>query len=842
MPLILRPGWIDFQTRKCFCFICATTLFFASVLLLDSRASAGPELLAPQPDPAAWTTNGAVLALTPSDDEATLYVGGTFSRIGPLTGGGAIVDDIYGDPIGSPQIFQGPISACVSDGSGGWLVAGWFAKVGATSCQNIVHLRADGTVDPDWNSSIGPFTTDPQYVNGTVESLSLWGSILYASGSFTSVGGVPRENVAAISAASGETLDWNPGANGRVRAIRRMGNLVYLGGDFTEVNRSPRRYLAAVDATTAVTKSWNPAPDSVVHTLDLGAGMVCVGGRFLNIAGTARKSLAAFSHADGSLLPLNLDISGAVYTMQSDGPTLYIGGDISSIGGVARTGLASIDVDSATTGTLLPWKPELWSAAKSIERVSVRSLALSESAVFVGYHGSNFASSVNPSVAPPMLRSNSFAAFARTDASTTTWQPASELFLPGSGQYPIAYANQRLFIGGPFENVGGVSASGLAALDSRTGFARRWSPRIPKTVTAAAVRAIEVAGNELFIGGNFEYVAGKRTAAIARLNTETGLPVSWTSPFFGGDGVNYSSMVNDVRALQLEGEALYAAGRFAVTNSMSGGPPVVEYYNLASIAVNADPPQFNWLAGTGEQTACTMQLIGDEIYIGDSRGKVSSYHKFTGQPSETSYQALAADASSESARIRALLATDTELFVAGGFESINGTTAPRLARINTADGRVAPARTDLPTSTVLQIASHAGKFYIGGDGYLLANDETTGNVVTTTNENQPGLTPLSGWISAIHSRQTGLYLGLYNVNGEQFQTRSLLCFRILPTPTPTPSPSPTPAPGSAVALRAFIIGETGGTGGGTQPVDANDDAAIDSADLLSLIAGGFGAR
>ncbi len=89
-------------------------------------------------------------------------------------------------------------------------------------------------------------------VVGVVYATTQVGSLTYIGGSFTSVSGVPRSNVAAIRADGSLDPTWNPSTNGVVYALAASsdGSKVYLGGGFTTVGGQQRGRLAAVTPDT----------------------------------------------------------------------------------------------------------------------------------------------------------------------------------------------------------------------------------------------------------------------------------------------------------------------------------------------------------------------------------------------------------------------------------------------------------------------------------------------------------------------------------------------------------------------------------------------------------------
>jgi hypothetical protein len=84
-------------------------------------------------------------------------------------------------------------------------------------------------------------------------ALAVSGGTVYAGGQFTSIGGQPRSRIAALDAASGSAIGWNPNADGAVRALAVTGGVVYAGGEFTTIGGNSQAYIAAIhsDVPTA---------------------------------------------------------------------------------------------------------------------------------------------------------------------------------------------------------------------------------------------------------------------------------------------------------------------------------------------------------------------------------------------------------------------------------------------------------------------------------------------------------------------------------------------------------------------------------------------------------------
>jgi hypothetical protein len=59
-------------------------------------------------------------------------------------------------------------------------------------------------------------------------------------------------------------------------------------------------------------------------------------------------------------------------------------------------------------------------------------------------------------------------------------------------------AGNEVFVGGDFLSVGGLRCSGLAAIDIRTGRGIKWTPRVNRPV-----HAISIANDAVYVGGEF---------------------------------------------------------------------------------------------------------------------------------------------------------------------------------------------------------------------------------------------------------------------------------------------------------------------------------------------------
>ncbi|MCU1375007.1 MAG: hypothetical protein JWO68_2293, partial [Actinomycetia bacterium] len=288
--------------------------------------------------PATWVANGSVDALVV--DGTTAYLGGTFTSLGPSTGGSAALAATGGAPSSTWPKVTGTVSAITSDGAGGWFLGGSFTAVGGAARTNLAHVLADETVDPGWAPS----------PNSSVKALALVAGTLYVGGTFTASGGWPR-GLAAVDATTGVVdTSWSasPGLNADVNALAVVGTTLYAGGAFSG-------RLAAISlATGVIDTTWQPDPRSGnpdIKALAVAGTTLYVAGGFTNITNiTNRNSLVRFDTTTGNLdTAWNPNPFGGVLVnaLAVDGTTLYAGGNFTTantIGGQARNRLAAIDI------------------------------------------------------------------------------------------------------------------------------------------------------------------------------------------------------------------------------------------------------------------------------------------------------------------------------------------------------------------------------------------------------------------------------------------------------------------------------------------------------------------
>lgn len=624
--------------------------------------------------------DGTVASVTHDPLGGATYIGGRFAKEQAPTGSGI---EVSTSGTGTPNSADfphvvGDVSAAIGDGAGGWYIAGRFTSVGGAAISRLAHLNANGTVDTGWH----PNPSDSSSSSSPVSALVLSGSTLYVAGRFTSIGGQPRNRIAALNATTGQATSWDPNANGSVSVLAISGSTVYAGGNFTSIGGQARNELAALDTSSGDATSWDPNPQGVVFgasgiaTITMSGPIVYVSGWFTSIGGQSRGGVAALDASTGSATSWDPNVgvySGSgVYSVLVSGSTIYLGGNFTSVGGQSRANLAAVD---ATTAAPTSWTAHVGSTGHT----AVNSMVLSGVTLYIGGHFNLVAST---------SRSNA-AAVDTVTGDVTDWDPN-----PSNDVVRMALSGSTIYLGGAFISAGPLLAQikGLARLNADGSLDTDFSPN-PNDQPAA----ITVSGATVYVAGVFTLIDGQSRNGLAALDATTGVASSW-NPSPSGPFNNYSSIV-------VTGPTVYVSGLF---DAVIGGQ-----HRAGIVALDATTGQAtSWDAGMtgtsqlGNPVGVTkMILSGSAIYVG-------GYFTSIGGQSRSNLAAL--DLSTAAAtswnpgtnnRVDAMVLSGSTLYIAGQFTSVGAQAREGLASVDTSTG--APTAFNPGTNAGASISSMA---------------------------------------------------------------------------------------------------------------------------------------
>ena len=351
-----------------------------------------------------------------------------------------------------PTFNNGIVYAIIDDGSGGKFVGGTFTSVTCTvtsttyttGYERLIHLLPTGEVDAAWSCPVG---------SSQVRALALdvANDVLYVGGSFSTIGGESRLDLAAVTASTGVVdAGWTCDITGDCRslALDVANDVLYVGGSFTAIGGSSKADIAAVTASTGVVDAgWTCDTNGYVQVLalDVANDVLYVGGAFTSLGGVSRTNIAAVTASTGvvdtgwtcnvtgnSVESLALDVTNDV---------LYLGGRFTIVGGSSRSGLAAVTASSGTT--VSGWVCNLASSTQNVYALAVDSSA---DRLYVGGTFTNL-----DSASPAKLR------LAAVTASTGDVDAAWQCDAGGTVfALQVDPANNALFVGGGFFGATGL--------------------------------------------------------------------------------------------------------------------------------------------------------------------------------------------------------------------------------------------------------------------------------------------------------------------------------------------------------------------------------------------------
>lgn len=236
------------------------------------------------------------------------------------------------------------------------------------------------------------------------------------------------------------------------------------------------------------------------------------------------------------------------------------------------------------------------------------------------------------------------------------WSPG-----PNKPVHALALSGATLYVGGQFDSIAGAPRSLVAALDVSSGLATSWNPRATGVVAEyPVIAALAVRQDTVYAGGNFLSIGGQPRPYLAALDAHTGGALAWApSP-------NYR-----VSAITLSGNTAFVGGRFAQIGGQS-----------RSLAAAVD-------LTTGEATPWDPHVTNRR-------------RQYFEQPPE----------------VMALLIRDSTVFIAGLWDSLGGQTRSGLGAVDATTGALKPwaprPAGGFPYSYVRALAARGETIYAGG--------------------------------------------------------------------------------------------------------------------------------
>ena len=283
--------------------------------------------------------------------------------------------------------------------------------------------------------------------------------------------------------------------------------------------------------------------------------------------------------------------------------------------GVPATGIRPL-LQNTTEGGTTPWGVTgvVTTDGSAVPNVEVVSFAQVGNTVFVGGKFQY----VQQGAAGTRTEQRHLAAF---DATTGAWISSFRPVLDGTVWDMEATPDGRLVVGGQFTTVNGVPASGLVALDPATGATvAGWRAAVIRegTTERPAVRSMDLSGDWIYIGGNFNRITGGTATTpiqvgnAARIRWATGQPDPQWKPNFPAAPLDVS--VDDA------GERAYFVGHSTTVNGVAA--------DGVAVVTTAIPPQvvpWTWTPSATTDYQQTVLATGGRVYQGGAEHNLDLY-------------------------------------------------------------------------------------------------------------------------------------------------------------------------------------------------------------------------
>lgn len=313
----------------------------------------------------------------------------------------------------------------------------------------------------------------------------------------------------------------------------------------------------------------------------------------------------------------------------------------------------------------------------------------------------------------------------------------------------IAVSGGDLYVGGSFTNAAGIAeADRIAKWDGNAWSALGSNGTGDGAIGSGHVYALTISGDELYVGGQFQNVAGIVEADyVAKWDGN-----AWSA--LGDRGVGNGALDNFVSALVISGDDVYVGGQFADAGGDANADRIARWNTVAQ----------TWNAmGTGisTNTVNTIAISGFDIYVGGSftgAGGVANTVRIA-RWNGAAWNAMGSGIST--GVVSAIAVTGGDIYVGGSFTGAGGVAnTARIARWNGAVWNAVGS--GIANGAVNTIRISGSNVYLGGTFTNVGGNANANRIVRrdTSDDTWNALTTgLSGGVSTLAISGSDLYVG-----------------------------------------------------------------------------------
>ena len=494
-------------------------LFFLGNIILTSIMNA--QVLKPR----GITPNGPIFDMERMGN--TLYVAGSFDKVGYSTGSAALIP--IGDTLPNLDLpnIDGKVLTSVPDGTGGWYIGGEFTYLNSLPRHYFAHILPSMSVD----------TTFKPNPDGRINTLAIKDNKLYVGGGFTHIFGVAQNYLAVIDLSTKTLTSFNVAPDGEVKHVLINGSDLLVAGLFNHIAGTAHRVLAKINLTTSKSDSI-PAPIlGSMNVLLIKGDTLFAGGSFNSSIGSStgpnRQGILAISLSNNTLLPWAPKVSGFGFGQRINAlaridSIIYMGGFFGTINGLTRSNFGAVNV----SGSLSPFSPN--------PNNEVYGLATHNDSLYIGGLFTQISS----------LPRRYAVRFGKNSGTPAKWS-----LNPNAYVNSFAFDTKNLMVGGGFSILHFVERNNSCAFELPSLKLLPWKP-VSNFLTINDVQTDQ--------GLNRVYLVGYDSQTSRHLKVFDGT----TGDSIAGWHPVFNNAINRV-ALDKASHNIYAAGRFTAINQIS---------------------------------------------------------------------------------------------------------------------------------------------------------------------------------------------------------------------------------------------------------------------------------
>lgn len=658
-----------------------------------------------------WTTDGRVNAIAIDTVMLRVYVGGDFHKVGKNSPHLSVLDPLTGEVIPGWPYPDLPARQVIPDGTGGCLAIGSFSRIGGIPREKFARINADGFVHPLDIALIGTGNSTPR-----ISAMAVKDSLLFIGGSFSLVNGTDRFNLAAVHLETGIVLPFDLPVNSQVTGMCIAGDTLLISGSFTSVSGTAVSRAAAISISSGQLLNWFPLPPQAAFKLMVKDTAVYMASnnqlwwhhRLTGAMGyTCGFSAIGEPGSEGSAL-MDFDINDTI--------AIAVGAFNASCGPEGQRNAIMFD--------LRDWTVTPFTAPTILGYA--RTVAIKGDTAFIG--GEFLCANGNENLIALRLSTGAILPYAPQ---------------PNSLINRLAMVNGKLVAAGDHGMMNCVNRAHLCELDAITGSPTPWHPN-----PSHPVHALLVHDSSLYAGGSFASFAGQPRPRLARVNLSTH-QVRDEFPACS-DGTVYALHARDQR--------LFVGGSFSELGSLGR-------LGLAAIDLPTESVT-DWNPSVIGAGVYSLSSTGSVLYAGGGFIEVGSEPRLGAAAFDLASGAVLPWSPALNGVVFAI-APAPEGICIGGY----GNNVHALVRIDPDDGS-SVSNMGIPASSVVRAIVHAeGKLYAGGSftsvgnavRHSLARFDLTSETLDPWSPEAKSLPPISPWLShtvnALAKVDTLLFVG-----------------------------------------------------------------------------------